>query len=82
MAHKQRAIVQMGKEAITKNLVSTIDDALEAHELVKISLLKNCPLEVAAASEILSKNTQSEIVQKIGHTFVLYRKSKKAKLVV
>ena len=54
-----------------------VEDSLRAHELVKLNLLKSAPLTTAEAAEILAQETGSEIVHIIGHTFVLYRRSKK-----
>lgn len=80
LANKERALFQMGKDGISENLVKTVSDSLEAHELVKIALLKTSPIETKEAAEIVANATRSEIVQVIGHTFVLYRRSKKNKL--
>lgn len=80
IAHTRRALFQMGKDGMTINLIKTVEDSLEAHELVKISLLKTCPVQVKEAAEEMAAATYSEVVQVIGKTFVLYRKSKKNKL--
>jgi RNA-binding protein YhbY len=34
--------MQIGKGGITENLIKTVSDALEARELVKLSVLDNC----------------------------------------
>lgn len=80
LANKERALFQMGKDGISENLIMTISDSLEAHELVKISLLKTAPIDTKEAAQMVAKATRSEIIQVIGHTFVLYRRSKKNKL--
>ncbi|MEF9961855.1 MAG: ribosome assembly RNA-binding protein YhbY [Erysipelotrichaceae bacterium] len=80
IAHSKSALFQVGKEGISENLIKTIGDSLEAHELIKISLLKTCPINVREAAYDLAGNTHSEIVQIIGRTCVLYRRSKKNKL--
>ena len=41
MAMTLKPIYQVGKEEITNNLIKGLDLALEAHELIKISVLKN-----------------------------------------
>ena len=61
-------------------MVLSVSDYLEAHELVKIALLKTCGDDVRQAALDMSGATSSEIVQIIGRTFVLYRRSKKNKL--
>lgn len=73
----RRSLFQIGKDGIGDKLIDTLEDSLRAHELVKLNLLKSAPLTTAEAAEILAQETGSEIVHIIGHTFVLYRRSKK-----
>ncbi len=75
-----RSLFQIGKDGITDNLISTLSDSLEAHELVKCNLLKTAPIETREAAIECASKTGSEIVHIIGHTFVLYRRSKENKL--
>lgn len=77
IAQTRKALFQIGKDGVTSNMVKTIHDSLEAHELVKISMLKTCPQDPQEAAFDLASGTHSEIVQIIGHTIVLYRRSKK-----
>lgn len=74
-----RPLFQLGKEGITPNLIRTLNDSLEVHELIKISLLKTCPVDLDEASFDVAYLTKSEVIQKIGKTFVIYKKSKKNK---
>lgn len=76
-AQDRRSLFQIGKDGIGDKLLDTLEDSLRAHELVKLNLLKSAPLTTAEAAEILAQETGSEIVHIIGHTFVLYRRSKK-----
>ncbi len=69
-------IFQIGKSGITPELTQAIDEALEARELVKISVLGNCMVEPRDASDTLSGRTKSIPVQVIGRKIVLYRLSK------
>lgn len=79
-AHGMRPLFQIGKDAISENMIKTIKDSLEAHELLKISMLKSCALSVNEAAVELSAATHSEVIQTIGRTIVLYRRSKKNKM--
>ncbi|MBP3872044.1 MAG: YhbY family RNA-binding protein, partial [Faecalicoccus sp.] len=54
--------------------------SLEAHELLKVSLLKTSPIETREAAIECASQTHSEIIHIVGHTFVLYRRSKENKL--
>lgn len=80
MAHSMNANVQIGKSGLNENLFSTISTELEAHELIKISLLQTCDIPVREAAIECASMTGSDIIQIIGRTFVLYKRSKKNKL--
>jgi len=77
LANKIEPIFHVGKNSVTPELTKTIDEALAARELIKISVLENCSLEPAEVSELIGGRTRSEIVQVIGRKIVLYRQSKK-----
>ncbi len=76
-AQQRKALFQIGKDNISQNLLLTLQDSLEAHELVKVSLLRTCALSAREAAFDLAAGTNSEIVQIIGRTVTLYRRSKK-----
>lgn len=80
VANGLSALFQIGKDGVSTNMIKTVGDSLEAHELVKISLLKSCPADVKEAALDMSAGTNSEIVQIVGRTFILYRRSKKNKM--
>ena len=76
LARTIQPIYQVGKSIVTPELTAGIDEALEARELIKINVLKNCmdtPMNVA---NIIAERTHSEVVQVIGKKIVLYRPSK------
>ena len=77
LAMTLRPIFQIGKDGLSDNLIIGLNDALEAHELIKISVLKNCSLNIKEAAFDIASNTNSEIIQIIGRNIVFYRKSKK-----
>lgn len=77
VAQTRRALFQIGKDGVTSNMIKTVHDSLEAHELVKVSMLKTCPQDAHEAAFDLASGTRSEIVQIIGRTIILYRRSKK-----
>ena len=76
MANGMDAIFQVGKNGVTPELRDTVYNALEARELVKISVLDNM-LGAREAAEMLASRTGAEVVQVIGNKFVLYRAAKK-----
>lgn len=70
-------IFQVGKGGINEAFLKQIEDALEARELIKISVLNNSEFTAREASDIICKEIQCAGVQCIGNKFVLYRKSEK-----
>ena len=77
MANGINPIFQVGKNGVTPELRDTVNNALEARELVKINVLDNNLIDAASAAEMLASRTGAEVVQVSGNKFVLYRKAKK-----
>ncbi len=71
------ALYQIGKEGITENMLTQLDDALEARELIKINVLKNAFMEPRDTLSDLAEALQAEPVSAVGLKIVLYRASKK-----
>ena len=87
MTSKQRAylkglamtmdpIFQIGKSSLTPELTAAVAEALEARELIKITVLKNCLDDGRSIAEVLAERTRSEVVQVIGKKIVLYKPAK------
>ncbi len=69
------SVMQIGKDGVSENVVESVNLLLEARELIKIKVLKNCDLTPKdVANEIVSK-LDAEIVQVIGNTIIFYKKS-------
>ena len=90
MTSKQRAylkslamnldpIFQIGKNSLTPELTAAVQEALDARELIKISVLQNCLDDPRELAELLSERTRSQIVQVIGKKIVLYKEGKDEK---
>lgn len=80
-AHHLRPIFQVGKEGVNENMVININEALEKRELIKVTVLQNCLEETKEVAEALVDGTESELVQVIGHTIVLYKPSEDNKTI-
>ena len=81
-AHHLNPIFQVGKGGVNDNMSKQIEEALEARELIKVSILQNCEEEKDEVARKLSAQTGAELVQVIGHTIVLYKESKENKELV
>ena len=80
LGHQLTPIFQIGKQGVTPEVVEAISDALEARELIKITVLNNCEEDVRDICEKIYSRTHSEPVQVIGRKFILYRAAKKPKI--
>ncbi|NGY87348.1 ribosome assembly RNA-binding protein YhbY [Bacillus megaterium] len=78
-AHHLNPIFQVGKGGVNENMIGQIADALEARELLKVSILQNCDEDRDTVVARLTKGTKAELVQVIGNTIVLYKESRENK---
>lgn len=82
LANNIDPIFQVGKSGIGDNLVKQFNDALEARELVKATVLRNAEAGAREIAEELSGMTGADVVQVIGNRFVLYKESEKSKTII
>ena len=93
MTSKQRAylkglamtmdpICQFGKSSLTPENTAAIAEALEARELIKISVLNNCADDPREIAQMVAERTRSQVVQVIGKKIVLYKESKDNKKII
>ncbi len=66
-------VLNIGKESLTEEFVAAAEEALEARELIKLNVLKNCTDDIRALAQAVAEHTDSEVVQTIGRKIVLYR---------
>ena len=67
---------QIGKNEITDTLLTMLDKALTAHELIKVDVMKNAMSPVMELALDLSSKLNAEIVQVVGRVIVLFRQNK------
>ncbi|MBQ9765818.1 MAG: ribosome assembly RNA-binding protein YhbY [Lachnospiraceae bacterium] len=79
LASTMNPIFQVGKSSITPEFTEAIREALEARELIKLNVLKNCMDDPREIAEVLAERTGSEVVQVIGKKIVLYKENKDKK---
>jgi RNA-binding protein len=76
LAHPLSPVVMLGNAGLTAGVVKELERALTDHELVKVSARVGDRDARDAALDDLAKQTQSEIVQRIGNVGVFYRRSR------
>ena len=77
LASNINPIFKIGKGGLSDNLIKQVDDALEARELIKITVLETSPEDAKSLSIELANATNSTVVQVMGRKITLYRKRKK-----
>lgn len=76
LSNKIDPIFQIGKGGVSPELIEAIDEALEARELIKCTVLNNCMEDIKYIASAISERTKSDVVQVIGKKVVIYRQSK------
>lgn len=87
MTSKQRAylkslamtmdpVIHVGKSGVTPELITSVNEAIEKRELIKLAVLKNCMDDPGEIANTVAERTHSQVVQVIGKKIVLYRKNK------
>lgn len=76
LAQTQDAIFQIGKNSLTPEMTKAVTEALDARELIKLSVLQNCMDNPRELAELLAERTRSQVVQVIGKKIVLYKEGK------
>ncbi len=82
LAHDLKAIIQVGAKGVTPALVAELGLALEQHELIKVKVAAE---DREARDELIVElvgQTGAELVNRIGHTAVLFRRSQDKPLVI
>ena len=77
MAQTLSPVTQVGKGGISENLISSLTDALDARELIKVSVLNNADDDAAETATNLAEALGADVVEVKGKKIVLYRKSKR-----
>ena len=77
MCNTMEPVLHIGKDGITDNLVKQCWDALEARELIKVTVQKNAPFDsTREACAELCERVHAEPVQTIGSRFCIYRQAR------
>jgi RNA-binding protein len=80
LGHHLQPVVMIGREEISGADLSSVEEALNAHELIKVKLQEGCETERHDAARTLAEATGSEVVQVLGRTILLFRSGEKKKI--
>lgn len=74
LGHHLEPVVQVGKDGITDGVVEATREALLAHELVKVKLSAEAPVDRTLAGEELADRAGAALAQTLGRTLLLYKR--------
>lgn len=77
LAHHLNPVIIVGKAGVNEGTAQQAREALDAHELIKCSVLDSAPEPVRDAAHDLAERCGAEVVQVIGRRFSLYRRSER-----
>ena len=67
---------QIGKSEITNALLTMLDKALDARELIRVEVLKNASTPIMELTLDLSSKLHADVVSVVGRVIVLFRRNK------
>ncbi len=70
-AHHLKPLVLVGQSGVTEGIIGSVNDALLAHELIKVRLRE--PEDKKAMAKELATLSKSHLCGLVGHTAILYR---------
>ena len=70
-------LYKSGKTVLTDHIKTSVRNALDARELIKVTLLQNTMEDIHEVAEILEEEIGCDTVLKIGRILILYKESAK-----
>lgn len=70
-------VINVGKNSITPELITSVKEAITKRELIKIGVLKNCLDDPKELAKVIAQRSNSQVVQVIGKKIVLYKRNSK-----
>ncbi len=67
---------QVGKSEITDSLITMLDKALEARELIRVEVLKSAVTPLMELTLDLSSRLHADVVSVVGRVIILFRRNK------
>jgi RNA-binding protein len=73
-AHHLSPVVSIGSAGATEGLLAELENALDVHELVKLRIAAEDRAQRKQLIDTVCERANAELVQRIGHTAVIFRK--------
>jgi len=74
LGHHLDPVVQIGKEGITEAVVRATKEQLLAHELIKVRISPDAPIDRKDAGADLAEKVGASLAQTLGRTMLLYKR--------
>ena len=74
LGHHLSPVVQIGKDGITDALIAATRAALHTHELIKVKVGSECPVDRKDAGPELATKVGATLAQILGRTLLLYKR--------
>jgi RNA-binding protein len=75
--HSLNPLVQIGKSGVTPGVLAQVAQALFDHELVKVRIGTECPVDRFAVADELGAQPGTNVVQILGRTVLVYKRHPK-----
>ncbi|MCR5066654.1 MAG: ribosome assembly RNA-binding protein YhbY [Erysipelotrichaceae bacterium] len=75
LANPLKPVIIIGAGGLSETVIRSIDEYLEAHELLKINVLKSCEQEIGEIVLDVLACTRAELISQLGRKIVIYRRS-------
>jgi len=75
LGHKLQPVVMIGKQEVSDEVVTAVNEALTIHELIKVKLQEGCLTDRREVAEQLAQASGAAVAQVLGKTILLYRAS-------
>lgn len=77
LGHGLDPVLAIGKDGLTDGVIAACAEALLAHELIKVRVLAEAPVDRKEVAAELAEKTTSTLAQVLGRTFLLYKRHPK-----
>lgn len=74
-AHALKPVVFIGDKGLTEAVTLEVNEALTAHELIKVKIRGQDKADRTSIAEKLCADVSADLVQHIGNTLILYRQN-------
>jgi RNA-binding protein len=72
--HAMSPVVQIGKSGVTEAVIRQVHQALADHELIKVKIGGECPIDRHAVADRLGGEPGINVVQTVGRVLLLYKR--------